>query len=189
MLSIKFISEGDDTEKAISESLDVQYIWDIVASCGDGDDGKSKNWTEAINKTMYEVAKRINKNYLVASKLNSLRDNPEWLYDLVWYSDNKFGIDKIHLILESEWKTPKRHRQEEYDYFYDLKYDFEKLIMGRSEHRVFIFEGDTKEEIESIFDKLIAIIKASKIPLIDDRFMFAGWITSKEFYFDIYIHK
>src|SRR5690606_6416928 len=50
----------------------------------------------------------------------------EWLYDFVMYEKaegTKWDIKKIHLILESEWNSSHD----------EIKYDFYKLLQGRSE--------------------------------------------------------
>jgi hypothetical protein len=57
-------------------------------------------------------------------------DNPEWLYDLVWYKNNsEDNLEKVVLVLESELSDRSER---------GLKYDFEKLLCSNADYRVFI---------------------------------------------------
>ena len=140
----------------------------------------SSAWTKTINQKLIACKP---KDYLVASKTEG-SDNSEWLYDLVWYSENGFGLDKVALIVESEWKNASKKD----NYYWNVKYDFEKLLLGRASHRLAIFEGNNSDEISQIQHKLKEIISNSKITTINDRYMFAAWNGfEQEFYFDVYI--
>lgn len=68
----------------------------------------------------------------------------EWLFDLIWYIEDEYNcLKKIPLIVESEL-------QEKYE---SIKYDFEKLLAGNAEKRLFICKSK-RDKIVSLSTKL-----------------------------------
>jgi hypothetical protein len=174
-----------ETEISILTALNGKNTWDKI---GDGADTNT-NWTKAINEILYDLAKTEGRDYQVACK-GPKRDNQEWLYDLVWYSENKHGIHEVQLIVESEWQMPERFHNEDYDYFQNIKYDFEKLLLGRSQTRLMIFEGLNQNEIDQHIKQLIEIIIYSNLTHVNDRYIFSVWNTeTQEFYNQFYLHR
>lgn len=162
-------------EKEISNNL--SRIWDIA------DDSSPTVWTNSINMILAATAKQNEREYSTASKLKTC-ENPEWLYDFVWYDNNEFGLNNIYLVVESEWKNPRGNE----DYCYDIQYDFEKLILARAPYRLIIFEGDNLLENTGYLDALKAVVRNCKLTNIGDRYMFAAWDKEKqEFYFDLIV--
>ncbi len=57
----------------------------------------------------------------------------EWLFDLVWYrNEPKEHLREIGLVLESEWSRDP----------FQIKYDFEKLLVAKSPIKVMLFRDD-----------------------------------------------
>jgi len=172
------IKQADELEKKISKAL--------IEFGKKYNDPSSKKWTEEIAEILYEIS---NGDYYVASKFKESADNREWLYDFVFYTNNENNtrLENIHLIAESEW----RNRNIDNDaYFYEIRYDFEKLVVGRVKNKLMIFEGNDDKEIKNNITKLKEIVKNCKLPKIEEeRYMFAVWNTSKqEFYIDLFVN-
>jgi hypothetical protein len=71
-------------------------------------------------------------------------DERQWLYDLVWYRNNdNIRLEMVPLVLESEWSMDE----------YEIRYDFEKLLLANSPVKVMVFQnrGDT---VETVIEKL-----------------------------------
>ncbi len=98
----------------------------------------------------------------------------EWLYDLVWYEianeGSKRNIKNIHLIMESEWLINTM----------EIMGDFEKLIQGRSEHRVMIFQKANESEVKIVMDEFRYTICNYKHSQKGDRYIFAGYDQKNE---------
>jgi len=170
-----FLNNGQSIEKEIAFNL--SQIWDIAT------DSTPTIWTHAVNVILSKTAKQNNRQYYVASKLKTC-ENPEWLYDCVWYDNNEFGLNDVFLIVESEWKNPFGN----VDYSYDIQYDFEKLILGRSIFKLMIFEGDNIAENGQYLETLKKVVQNCNLTKTNDRYMFAAWDKEKqEFHFDLFI--
>jgi hypothetical protein len=50
--------------------------------------------------------------------------------DLVWLPQSSGGVVDVPLILESEWGVKSK----------DIREDFEKLLLGRAQHRAMVFQ-------------------------------------------------
>jgi hypothetical protein len=86
----------------------------------------------------------------------------EWLYDLVWLKNSNGFITDVPLILESEWST-------NYKLISD---DFEKLLVGRAQHRVMVFQ---QRHVEDIFGRLAEEVRNFGPTQAGDRYLFLGW--------------
>jgi hypothetical protein len=163
-----------DIEEQIITTIE-KVAEDLVKQGKRGD----KSWTSAIMASLTELA-YVKYNFWVCSTPNSYDDTiNEWLYDMTWYdSHDEKGKDikTIHLILESEWNWG----------FGELSYDFYKLLQGRAEHRVFIFQS---KDIEDTMSKFEAIIEKSYISKNGDRFILAGWNDDVGFIFRLVIKR
>ena len=164
-------------ERSVSTAF--QNVWDYM------EDDNNTNWTKAINKILWQTIKSVNNTYKVAACKLDTSDCKEWLYDFVCYQNNSVGLDNVFFIAESEWKNPFGNE----DYLQDVQYDFEKLLLAKAPYKLMVFEGENDEEVKSSISHLTSVIKNSKLTQPKDRYMFAGWIRSKEFYIDIYIHE
>lgn len=103
----------------------------------------NKLWTKRIKERIGNLGRK-EFGYQVAAAGCDEGFEREWLYDLVWYVEDIEGrLKKIPLIMESEW-----------DYNYSgIKYDFEKLLVGRADNHLLICQAHPNE-IDSLFQKL-----------------------------------
>lgn len=82
--------------------------------------------------------------------------NREWLYDLVWYEDDRnesYTIKKTLLVVESEWAY-KRSKDKIDDKYGAIKYDFQKLLLSNAELKLMIFRvsGNTKQKLIELYN-------------------------------------
>lgn len=86
----------------------------------------------------------------------------EWLFDLAWYKYNsKRQMENLFLAMESEWGKEA-----------DIRVDFEKLLVARSQYRLMVFQGNS---IDTITNNLINRIDTFQESQKGDRYLFAGW--------------
>lgn len=125
-------------------------------------------------------------NLYVPTREESRKEfDSEWLYDIVWYQDdpiNHYLLD-VPLVAESEL-SPKLN---------ELIYDFQKLLVSRSKHRIMIYEYEfNNENIADKLDALIDQIKNSKLTQPGDRYLFCVWehrrpVESQKFRFKLFV--
>jgi hypothetical protein len=120
------------------------------------------NWTKTILRALGKLGKES--GYLIcATGLATEFDCGAWLYDMVWYTNGKTGLEDIDLVLECEWSRS----------FSGIRFDFEKLLVARARHRVMIFScAETK--IGDNFEQLIEIVNRSKLSRQSDRYLLLG---------------
>ena len=150
----------------------------------------NRDWTVAVFEILSELKKDNNK--IACSKLDEkLKDCGEWLFDYVEYSENQIIHDKteisvlsdIHLIAEIEWSFYTQK-----NYFIDIKYDFEKLLVGKSNYRLFIFEHKDLTFITESINSFKTIAKNFEKFETDERILFAAWHKGQgKFYFENFV--
>ncbi|HOB61443.1 MAG TPA: hypothetical protein PKI41_04905 [Candidatus Competibacteraceae bacterium] len=134
----------------------------------------SSEWTISIRAIFSKLghenkckvaAKRPTKD-LARQRFEKIRqlvkgDNPdhtEWLYDILWWHEGPPDHMKVPLVAESEWGNRNA-----------FKFDFQKLLLAKVEHKVMIFEcGDgvitwAKEQIKQFKDTQ------------GERYLFCSW--------------
>ncbi|MGV7107152.1 hypothetical protein [Flavobacterium sp. U410] len=180
-LNINSNSSLDSFEEDICTKLN-----DIISKIkGDS----NRDWTIAVFEILSKIKQKDNK--IACSKLDeNLKDCGEWLFDYVEYTENQIilkdieysVLSDIHLIAEIEWSFYTQK-----NYFIDLKYDFEKLLVGKSNYRLFIFEHSDFSFIKNSIESLKKI--ASKFNKFEtsERILFAAWHKGNNFYFDNYV--
>jgi hypothetical protein len=137
-------------------------------------------WTKRIKEVIGDLGMSQDFNCKVAAAGFEEKFEPEWLYDLVWYSeDANQRLTKLKLIVECEWETK----------YLSIKYDFEKLLVGKAEKFLFICQSKM-QDIESLFEKLktqIDVFENNK----GDRYLIAilDCNTDRNFYFKSYTKK
>lgn len=120
------------------------------------------NWTMGVKVILGEMGEE-NGCDICASGFPE-RFEHGWLYDLIWYreDENRRLID-IPLIVESEWNPDKLH----------IKYDFEKLIIGRAALRLMIFYCYKQDVANEIIDGFKKTINGFSMSQTGDRYLFA----------------
>ena len=174
MRSKFFIENTKEFECKIDESF--THILNVI----EGDN--NRDWSKAIYQSLSKI--HLQNSKIACSLLDyDTKDCTEWLFDYVEYEEDEFSnLKNIILVAECEWNFFRKE-----NYFSDLKFDFEKLLVAKSDYRLFVFESDTREYVIEIIEKLKLGIQAFDKIQKGDRFLFSGWIKSKEFYFDLYI--
>jgi hypothetical protein len=116
-------------------------------------------WTKAVFKSLADLG--VTLKYQICSSSSDGEFDGGWLYDLIWYENDTNGqLKSVPLILESEW-----HKA------YDrIKYDFEKLLVGRARYKVIIFQASGKRMLE-YFKMMKSGIKAFRGPHFDERYL------------------
>jgi hypothetical protein len=108
----------------------------------------NRAWTKAIFKSLADLGVKL--KYEICSSSSDGEFDGGWLYDVIWYENDANGqLKSVPLIVESEW-----HRR--YD---QIKYDFEKLLVGRAKYKVMIFQASGEQMLE-YFKKMKSGIEA-----------------------------
>ncbi|MEI7594485.1 MAG: hypothetical protein WCK02_01965 [Bacteroidota bacterium] len=149
-------------EKYDKIELDIMKVLDRVAL--EGDEKKingDRQWTYRIKELICELG--TDSGFEVRCSGFTDKFNNEWLYDIVWsrYNDLK-RLETIGLVVESEWGRN----------LYQIKYDFEKLLVANSQNRLFICQAKQHQfdEFCNYFKDAIANYNQLRV---GDRFLIA----------------
>lgn len=146
-------------------------IWNYCKS----DD--NKEWTIGVKKILLKINEKYF-NQKVATSSLKLTDSGEWLLDfLIYEEDINYGyLNKIILCAEVEWRNFG-------DYFSQLKYDFEKLLIVKCNLKLFIFESQDDDELNEYLEKLIIILsnynKVNNL-FIEENYFFIIWNKQRQ---------
>jgi len=107
--------------------------------------------------------------------------NGGWLADFVLYcNDLKGNFLRLLLVAESEW------RQE----IGALIYDFEKLLVLRADHRLFLFQAVSGRQIENDLTDLVECAAHHELLIPGDRCLFAAYDRSSGgLEFHLWVHQ
>jgi hypothetical protein len=67
-----------------------------------------------------------------------------------------------------------------------IKYDFEKLLISKSQYKLMIFKSDSDKNIDDIINKMKIWINIFRQTSKGDRYLFAGW-SKNHWIFEHYI--
>ncbi len=125
-------------------------------------------WTATLKRALIDLGKKNNYRVCAAGFLPDDCDI-EWLYDLVWFrNDPPEHLREIGLVLESEWsKVP-----------FDIKYDFEKLLVAKSPIKVMVFQ-DYQENLPQMLSLLETGIRCFRAEPANESYIFAGFRNSE----------
>lgn len=158
--TIQITHQVEDVIKTTAETLLAQKIT------------QDKVWTEKIMSNLTRAA--YDRNLWVCARPNEVDDTiKEWLYDMTWYTafDEKgYEMQSIPLILESEWNIS----------IDEIKADFYKLVQGRADLRVMLFQAF---DVHETIDTLEEMVTNCPIALPGDNYLFAGWNNINGFTF------
>jgi hypothetical protein len=151
---------------------------------------KRGRWTIEIKERLCRLAHSLKSNDL---GLNEMKltvcatvekgdefDYGEWLYDMTWcIEDGNKRLLRVFLALESELSPDS-----------ELDPDFQKLLQARAEHRIFIFQDKTIDDITQKIKIMKDQIEQFNFSQSGDRYLFAGLgYNPRKFSFEIYVHK
>ncbi len=165
-------NEFDEMERDVITVLD-----DVAARreelSSDGD------WTTQIKNGLMECGHRYEGFSTYASSCEN-SDGGEWLYDVCWLKMENKHVRRVPLILESEWDMSLK----------GLMDDFPKLVVGRAEHRVMIFQAKNKVKMREALREFHNEIEGNPMTLMGDRYLFACWdISKKEFIYRSHVAR
>lgn len=155
------MAELDDIETAI-----IALAKDVSTRAEQGH-SRDKVWTENLLRALASLGH--SKKLHVSGDYCSEYGQGEWLYDQVWLDrDHETNaIIDVPLILESEWASrPKK-----------INDDFQKLLLGRAQHRIMIFQNN---DVPHVFETLKNQIRFCKRTQPGDRYLLLGWQYAKD---------
>jgi hypothetical protein len=146
-------------ERAIVKRLNAILKTRISESASD------REWTSAIKRQLGKLEQEM--GYSVCTSYARRQFEPEWLYDLVWYTAGSRGkyLENLQLIVEIEWAMN----------YGDVSYDFEKLMAGRADLRMLVFQAINPKIIEEYHREFIRDIATFKYSLKGDRYFFTAY--------------
>jgi len=165
------------TTENIEKLIELELI-KVQVEC----EGKKGNklWTDSVKNHLAELGNSL--NYSICG--SGLTDHErEWLYDLVWYKeknvDENARLNEVGLVVECEWDL----------HFEQIKYDFEKLLLSNSKHRLMIcsVSEDRKPWVKNYFKEAIECYEQGHL---GDRYLIAILdVDTEEFEFEILLKK
>jgi len=103
-------------------------------------------------------------------------DGGEWLFDLCWCKESDYAVlHDLPLALECEWGSD------------GALVDFQKLLISRADHRVFVCSQKNAEDWQDCVSQLISQIRHFDGTRNGDRYLFANW-SVKGWDFKHYVH-
>ena len=126
--------------------------------------------THDVKKDVGEVARE--KGYKVRATDFDGPEQSEWLYDLTCLKFDKDDyLEDIPLVMESEWKNK-----------YEIRKDFEKLLVSRAKYRVMVLQVKSDEEEKEIVEQLRQCVEKCQCSMKRDRYLFACWNSEKRLF-------
>ena len=152
----------DEILSEVRESLD------LLTSDPDEKNWSETEWTKRVKQTISEVSKKHDFK-VYASSVPGV-DGGEWLYDIsVMKLSKDGGIKQFLLAVESEW-IQKR---------WEIKEDFLKLVVARSDARVMIFQTKDQKQFNDITIYLKSLAKSFPLSQDNDKYLFICWVKEK----------
>ena len=152
------MTDLDEIERVITRRLDALLKTPVAAS------ERDREWTVAVKKTLGDLGKEL--GYDVCASDPKGRFEQEWLFDLIWFRlDHDENLKDLSLIMEMEWAMS----------FDEIKWDFEKLMVGRAGHRVLIFQAANSHTIDDYCRRLIRDITSFVHSAQGDRYLIAAY--------------
>ena len=107
-------------------------------------------WTIALKRRLGDLGKE--NGWQVSTAGFQGEFDGEWLFDLAWFRNTQVyphHILELGLVLESEWLRDH----------YEIKYDFEKLLVAKAPLKVMIFQDNGNEDDKTL-PELWAMLEA-----------------------------
>ena len=145
----------------------------------DEPDWQDADWTREVKQAIVRLAADAGQP-VYASGTHGVAGG-EWLYDLTWldYSPEARFLKRTILVLESEWDRDLAAIEE----------DFDNLLLARADLRVMVFQAKSAAEVQTVANRLVAIINACEQTESGDQYLLAGWMADcREFEHCEYTH-
>ena len=133
-----------DVEKLLPKIREgLEEAFEILQKEANGNGDWTRGVLNAMNRLAEKLSDDLGKGIQVCPNKMSPKGAGEWLLDLIWYrmTDDDEHLREIVLAMESEWSH----------YTWDVKYDFEKLLVVRAPIKILIAEkyhGDVLSMVE-----------------------------------------
>ena len=117
--------------------------------------------------------------------------NHEWLYDLLWYTEeDHYTMTSVPLAVECEWNPNKKQHIKEIAYS-GFKYDFQKLVVCNAQLRLMIFQIKKMDDLISLEEYFNKAIQDYSLLAKGSRFLFLAFFPKEEklFYKEIKKNK
>lgn len=124
---------------------------------------KDKEWTKQIKTGICKLGK--GSGYSVCASNCDGADNGEWLFDLIWWKDT--APRELVLVMECEWDLSEDA----------IWTDFEKLLIARTKHRVFIFQQGSPDKIKNLFEKMSREVQKFGSTQVGDQYLLVGFYS------------
>lgn len=135
-----------------------------------------KKSTRRLKDEIGNLGERL--GYEVYAAECRFKHNGEWLYDLCWCRTDQWGLVlDLPLALESEWNSSLS----------EVLCDFQKLVVSRATHRVFLCYQPTAEDWADCVEHLIEQIRLYTGSQKGDRYLLGCW-SEKGFSYVPYTH-
>lgn len=136
-------------------------------------------WTRGIKEKLCVLGQSF--GYEVCARECAGANGREWLYDMCWSKNDGDFLEQVGLILESEWCG------------WDLDPDFQKLVQGCADHRVYISKWHSQQEVDSVFNKCVSQVKKFQSTRSGDRYLIISLLVNAKdlplnFDFRLYVH-
>ena len=103
-----------------------------------------------------------------ANRCDGATDSREWLFDMTWGKGDKSSKNyfcEMPFIMECEWNKDRG----------EIFRDFEKLLIAKAPHKLFIYEQDDDPKVDEVAKDLYANIVTFKMKMPEERYLLAGW--------------
>lgn len=133
-----------DVEKLLPKIREgLEEAFEMLQEKANGNGDWTRGVLNAMNRLPEKLPDDLRKGIQVCPNKMSPKGAGEWLLDLIWYrmTDDDKNLREIVLAMESEWSH----------YTWDVKYDFEKLLVVRASIKILIAEnyhGDVLSMVE-----------------------------------------
>lgn len=122
----------------------------------------------------------------------------EWLYDLIIYrfrQNEHYALNHTILTMESEWGglRPKNKRNDGNDYYGEVKFDFQKLLVSNADILLMVYKQQIKKESNAVDNELNQYFQKTidNCQNVKDNsiFVFAKYIDSDSPHFLIHTYQ
>lgn len=160
----------EDTLSSIEELIRKRL--NAVVKSGDrGERWTRSEWTKRVKDVLCKVG-RAQKYVVTAHGLGNKTEH-QWLFDMAWAIEcglNRAYLQRLVMIAEFEWNRKAA----------DLDWDFQKLMVGRADFRLFVFDQKSEKDVKRIMDRFVEQISMYQGTQEGDRYLLAGSSTDSD---------
>jgi hypothetical protein len=131
----------------------------------------NKIWTTKIKEILSNLGYDL--NYISSSTY----DGGEWLFDLIWFTNNQNGnFNELILAMESEW----------YRNWKEINYDFNKLLTTNAIYKLMVCQSSVLEK-EGLLEKFQESLNDYNLGNKNERFLISIYNSDEESEFWHYV--